>query len=170
VQLIEFGALSEPMRSELEGDEEDPFEMARSPLQWRPKDRHVGLRAADGRLVASAGCVLSELELEDGSALTVVGVGGVIVARAFRGQGLGDRIIAEVVRLADRLGPPMAMLFCRRDRADLYARHGFIEIAGPVFAEQPSGLVEVSLVAMARPLRLGATVPSGRVTVRGLPF
>jgi predicted GNAT family N-acyltransferase len=170
MEVIEFSRLSDAHRAELEGDEVDPFEMAGSPLRWRSKERHVGLREPDGRLVATAGCVLAEVETGDGGVVPVVGIGGVIVAAPFRGRGLGDRIITEVLELAKRLGPSIAMLFCRRDRAGLYARHDFIEIAEPVFAEQPEGVAEMPVVAMWRPLRSGATLPPGRVTVRGLPF
>lgn len=170
MEVIEFGRLSESQRDELEGDEEDPFEAGDSSLRWREKERHVGLRDHDGRLVAAAGVVTAELETEAGDRVPVAGIGGVIVAAPFRGQGLGARIIAEVVELAGRSEGSIAMLFCHPDRAGLYARHGFVEISAPVFAEQPDGMAEMPPVAMWRPLRAGATLPSGRLSVRGLPF
>lgn len=68
MEVIEFGDLSEVQRAELEGDEDDPFEAARNDLDsWRAKDRHVGLLGADGRLRASTGMVLAEIQVDGGS-------------------------------------------------------------------------------------------------------
>ncbi len=170
MEVIEFGRLSDALVAELEGDEVDPFQMAGSPLRWRDKDRHVGIRESGGRLVAAAGLVPAEVETADGAVVAVVGLGGVIVAAPFRGRGLGDRVITAALELANRLGPAIAMLFCRRDRVGLYARYDFFEIAAPVFAEQPTRVVEMPVPAMWRPLRTGATLAPGAVTVRGLPF
>jgi hypothetical protein len=68
------------------------------------------------------------------------------------------------------MGPDVALLFCHRDRAGLYARHRFVEIPPPVLAEQPAGPIEMPLVAMWRALRPGAVLPPGPVVLRGLPF
>jgi hypothetical protein len=62
------------------------------------------------------------------------------------------------------------MLFCRPDRAELYRRHGFDEVPGPVLVDQPDGVVEMPPVTMWRPLRSGASLLDGPVKVHGLPF
>jgi predicted GNAT family N-acyltransferase len=170
MDVVEFGPLNETKRRELEGDELDPFDAAGTPLHWRPKERHVALREADGNLVASAGLVLAEVQVGEAAPMSVVGIGGVIVAARYRGQGLGQRIIVEALDRAATMGPTVAMLFCHRDRAGLYARQGFQEIAEPVLVEQPDGWAEMPMVSMWRTLHEGASLPPGPITVHGLPF
>jgi predicted GNAT family N-acyltransferase len=170
VDVVEFGRLGDAQRAELEGDETDPFDERGTTLQWRPKDRHVALRSADGHLVASAGLVLVEMSIDDGEHVPVVGIGGVIVAAAHRGRGLARRVIHEALRLAATLGPEFALLFCHRDRVGLYVRHGFVEVQQPVLVAQPDGYVPVPEVTMWRAIRDGTTVPVGRVTVHSFPF
>ncbi len=170
VDVVEFGALSAAQRAELEGDEEDPFDADGSELCWRGKDRHVGLQDQDGRLVASAGFVLAEIEVAGGPPTPVVGIGGVIVAAPYRGQGLANRIIGEALRHASTLGPAIAILFCHRNRAGLYHRHQFTEIPPPVTVEQPDGCFEMPQVAMWRAIRAGCSLPCGKVKLLGLPF
>jgi predicted N-acetyltransferase YhbS len=170
LELVEFGRLSDSQRAELEGDEVDPFGAAGNTLQWRLKDQHVALKGNDGRLIASTGLVLAEVEVGEGATLPVVGIGGVFVAAAHRGQGLSTRVIGEALERAATLGPDVAMLFCHRDRVGLYLRHGFVEIAPPVLVGQPAGPVEIPMVAMWRPLHDGVALPEGRVSLRGLPF
>lgn len=170
MELIEFGSLSEERYAELVGDEQDPWDAGDSKLEWRPKDRHVALRDADGRLVAAAGLLVATARFGDHQPIDVVGIGGVIVAAPHRGEGLGNRVISEALDRASGLGPRIAMLFCWPDRADLYRRHGFAEVPGPVLVEQPDGVVEISMVTMWRSLEQGATLPSGRMRLDGLPF
>ena len=168
--MVEFGRLTEDIRAELEGNEKDPFDAAGNTLQWRPKDRHIALRGGDGRLVASAGLVLAEIQVGDGPPIAVVGIGGVLVSQAHRGAGLGRRVIVEVLARAATLGPELALLFCHRNRAGLYERHDFMEAPTPVLVEQPEGRVELPMVTMWRPLRDGAELPAGRLVLLGLPF
>jgi predicted GNAT family N-acyltransferase len=170
VELIEFGRLSEEQYAELAGDEEDPWGAGGNDLQWLPKDRHVALRGEDGRLLAAAGLVLSNVQFGDQLPIPVVGIGGVIVAAPYRGQGFGWQVISEAVGRAHEMGPEIALLFCRPDRAELYRRHCFAEVSGPVLVEQPDGAVEMPLVTMWRPLKRGARLPGGTVKVHGLPF
>jgi predicted N-acetyltransferase YhbS len=172
VEVVEFGSLSSEQRAELEGEETDPFDMRRvaTELRWRAKDRHVALRACDGPLLASVGLLLTKVQVGDGPPLPAVGIGGVIVVARCRGRGLGDRVIAEALDRAATLGPGLAILFCHRDRAGLYARHGFAEIGPPVLVEQPGGLVELPQVSMWRAIREDMALPAGRTVVLGFPF
>jgi predicted GNAT family N-acyltransferase len=170
LELIEFGPLSDSQRDELEAGEEDPFDAAGNTLSWRPKERHVALRQADGRLVASTGFVLAELQSGDDPPRPFVGIGGVFVTRDCRGQGLGDRIIDEALAHAADLGPEIALLFCHEDRSRLYQRHGFTALTGEVRVRQPDGLSTIPQVAMWRPLHEGATLGDGPLTVNSLPF
>jgi predicted GNAT family N-acyltransferase len=170
MEVVEVGRLSDSEWAELQGDEVDPFDAARNSLQWGSKDRHVALRRPDGRFVATAGLVVAEVHVDGSAVIPVVGIGGVIVAAPCRGQGLGDRIVVEALRIAATLGPGIAMLFCYRDRAGLYARHRFVEIVAPVFVYQPAGLVEMTMVSMWRALREGERLPPGEVVLNSLPF
>ena len=83
VELIEFGRLSEEQYAELVGDEADPWGVGdHVDLEWRPKERHVGLRDDDGQLLAAAGLVVVEVGFGAQPAIPVVGLGGVIVTAA----------------------------------------------------------------------------------------
>lgn len=130
----------------------------------------MALRRADGRLIASAGLVLGELQVEDRPPMQFVGLGGVFVTAACRGRGLGKLIVGEALRRAGTMGPELALLFCHRDRIGLYEQHGFAEIDPPVLVQQPDGYAEVPLIAMWRALSDDAALPAGRVAVHSLPF
>lgn len=172
VELIEFGRLTDAQYAALVGDEDDPWNAAEFSLEWRPKDHHIAVRDDDGRLLAAAGLVVVEVRFGAQPPIPVVGVGGVIVTASHRRRGFGQRVISEALRRAEAMGPDIAMLFCRADTAGLYRRHGFAEVSGPVFVDQPDGIVEISGagVAMWRPLRAGARLPDGIVKVNSLPF
>jgi GNAT superfamily N-acetyltransferase len=170
VELVELGALTEQDWAALNDGEHEPFGPVGARLAWRPKDRHVGLRAPDGRLVAVAGAAVAAIEIEGAQGFEVVGVGSVIVTRSLRGRGLMSRLFEPLMALAEGLGPDRAMLFCRPELVALYRRRGFNEIEAPVWVDQPGGRIEMPLAAMWRPLRAGAEWPPGRVDVRGLPF
>jgi GNAT superfamily N-acetyltransferase len=170
VDVVEFGRLSDGQRAELRAGEEDPFDAAGNRLHWRPKDRHVALRRADGTLIASAGLVLGDLQVENRPPMRFVGLGGVFVTAACRGQGLGKRIIREALRRAGAMGPDVVLLFCHRDRTGLYEQHGFVEIEPPILIQQPDGYAEMPLAAMWRALGDDVALPPGRVAVHSLPF
>jgi predicted GNAT family N-acyltransferase len=170
LEVVAFGRLSESQRTELEAGEEDPFDAGGTTLAFRGKDRHVALREAGGRLVASTGFVVAELSIDKRPPLPFVGIGGVFVTAERRGEGLGNRILVEALRFARTLGPELALLFCHRDRSGLYLRHGFTEVEPPVLVEQPGGNAEIPLVTMWRSLTDGALPAPGRLTVHTRPF
>jgi predicted N-acetyltransferase YhbS len=168
MEIVEFGPLSDEQRAQLEGDEVDPFDAAGVQLAFRRKDRHVGLREG-GRLVASTG--LLEVEAQAGAErFAVVGIGGVIVAAEHRGRGLGRRVVEAALGRARGLGPRFAILFCHADRAGLYERLGFSELAPPVLVAQPDGFAEIAQRTMWLALAPGAAWPPGAIVVHSLPF
>lgn len=170
MELVEFGPLTEELRVELEDDEEDPWDAAGlPPMTWRSKERHVGLRDDSGRLIASAGLLLVEVEVGD-ERFPVVGVGSVIVNAAHRGHGHSLPVIEAALELAATLGPPIALLFCRTDRMGLYLRFGFEDVASEVLVEHDGGHLAMPMHTMWRALRPGATWPDGRVVVHSRPF
>jgi predicted GNAT family N-acyltransferase len=171
LERVELGPLTESDWEELQAGEHEPFGPVGAKLAWRPKDRHIGLRDPGGRLVAVAGAVLADVEVESVGAFQVVGLGSLIVTRAARGTGLMSEVVDPLLRLAEGMGPERGMIFCRPELVALYARIGFIEITAPVWADQPPGRIEMPLSSMWRPLRDGVPAwPAGRVDVRGEPF
>jgi predicted GNAT family N-acyltransferase len=170
LEPVELGRLTEQDWTDLVEGEHEPFGPMGAGLEWRPKDRHVALRARDGRLVAVAGAVVAAVAVADEHRLEVVGIGSVMVKRSLRGQGLMSRLVAPLQRLAQGMGPDRAMLFCRPGLVELYRSLGYAEIAAPVWADQPQGRIEMPQVAMWQALHTGAEWPPGRVDVCGLPF
>jgi predicted N-acetyltransferase YhbS len=170
MELVEFGVLTDELRAELEGDETDPWDAARvPPMQWRSKERHVGLREDGGPLIANAGLIVVEVEV-GGARFPVVGVGGVIVNREHRGRGLSLRVVEAAVAKAATLGPDFAVLFCHEDRTGLYRRFGFEGVGGEVLVDDDGGQIVMAMQTMWRALSSGARWPEGRVVVHSLPF
>jgi predicted N-acetyltransferase YhbS len=169
VEVVEFGRLSATQREELYGREDDPFEVGHVTLQFRPKERHVGLQDERGRLVASAGLVLAEVEAGH-RRFPVVGLGSVLVTATHRGRGLGREVVEAALTVATTLGPEFMMLFCLPDRVGFYRLLGFSEIEDVVQVRQPAGYAPMPLATMWRALREGARWPEGQVVLRTLPF
>ncbi|HEY6478316.1 MAG TPA: GNAT family N-acetyltransferase [Polyangia bacterium] len=168
MEVIEFGELTEHQRSALEGDEVDPFDAAKVTLRFRGKERHVAL-SDNGVLIASAGLTTATVVVGEDS-FDVVGLGGVFVRADRRGQGLGRGVVEEALARAATIGPAFVVLFCHDDRAGLYERLGFSEIASPVEVEQPDGFAAAEQMMMWRALDSGSHWPGGPVTLHGLPF
>ena len=169
MEIIEFGQLTHRQRAELEGNEDDPFDAAGAALVYQGKDRHVGLRDDAGRLVASTGMLVVDVEVQD-RRFPVVGVGGVIVNARYRGRGLARQVVEAALTRAQSPGPAFALLFCHEDRAGLYRKLGFLDVVSAVVVKQPDGFKAMPDRTMWHSLRPDATWPSGEVTVHGLPY
>ncbi len=169
MEIVEFGRLTRQQRIDLEGDEDDPFDAAGAQLEYRAKHRHVALKNDLGRLVASTGIVVVEVEVGE-QTLDVVGLGGVIVNARHRGRGYARQVLQASLARAQTLGPRFAMLFCHRDRAGLYRRLGFAQIHSTVLVRQPGGYQQMTQQTMWRALTAGDHWPSGRVIVHSQPF
>ena len=169
MELFEFAWLTEEQRAELEGEEEDPWDGAGIGLEWRPKERHVGLRDDSGRLIANAGLLVAEVEV-GGRRFPVVGLGGVIVNADHRGRGLSLRVVQAALERATGLGPEFMLLFCHENRSGLYRRFGFEEVGAEVLVEHDGGHVVMPMRTMWRALLSQARWPAGRVVLLGLPF
>ncbi|MBE2318099.1 GNAT family N-acetyltransferase [Solirubrobacter sp. CPCC 204708] len=167
MQLVELpGDHSEAERAQLADGEEDVYELADLVLPpGRSKDRRFALRDDDGRLVASAGILTARVAVEQ-RAFPVVGIGGVIVTRSRRGQGLFRRVMEPALAAARREGPDFALLFCLRKNAFLYEKLGFATLPHPVTS---TGIV-IPLDTMWLALRPGAQWPPGPVTLLGPMF
>jgi predicted N-acetyltransferase YhbS len=150
--------------------EEQPWGPAGEGLKWAEKERHVGVRDAHGRLLATAGATRVRVRVGGSEELDVVGIGGLFVTHSMRGRGLLHPLARAVLQIAREMGPEHAMLFCRPELVPVYARLGFELIGARVLAEQPAGAVVVPLEAMHLTLAPGAVWPEGEVHVLGLPF
>jgi predicted GNAT family N-acyltransferase len=169
VELVELGPLTAETRAELEGGEVDPFDVQGLALEFRKKERHVALRDPEGRLVASTGMVLADVEIAHERA-QVVGLGGVLVNHRYRGRGFGRGIVQTALTRAQTMGPDFALLFCLTDRVGFYERLGFSRVPPPVSVEQPTGVTEMPLHTMWYPLAESAIWPAGPTRLCGLPF
>ncbi len=169
MQIVEFGRLTEAQKREIEGDEEDPFDSAGISLRYRPKDWHLAMQDERGRLVASAGLLVVDVEV-GGRRFPVVGLGGVIVNVHHRGRGLAREVVQAALGKARTLGPAFALLFCHENRAGLYRKLAFASVAAGVSVEQPGGYVHMPQRTMWRGLHPEARWPEGDLLVRSLPF
>jgi predicted N-acetyltransferase YhbS len=150
--------------------EPHPFGSVGEDLHWCEKTHSVSIRDDAGRPLAAGGLAVAEVEVAAAPAFTVAGIGGVIVTRSMRGRGLARTVVERLLEIAPTLGPERAMLFCLERNEPLYAKFGFLPVADPVRADQPTGPVEVPMGAMWKPLAAGADWPPGPVRVRGEPF
>jgi predicted GNAT family N-acyltransferase len=170
MQLVELDRFAEPHWDELIAGEHEPFGAIGENLVWRDKTRNIGVREDHGRLVAAGGLVLAEVQVGEELPFRVAGLGGVIVTRSARGRGLARLLVQGLLDVAGELDAGRAMLFCRAPLMLLYGKFGFSTIESPVWADQPTGRIEMPLPAMWKALRNDASWPPGRVELRGEPF
>lgn len=157
--------LTDAEHAEVLGGEEDPFELAGLPLPEGRRKEHYFVLRDQGRIVAAAGLLTTTVQVAD-TTFPVVGIGGVIVTRSHRGQGLFRSLMEPTLRAAERLGPDFALLFCLRKNAPLYAKLGFQTIAAPVSAAGTA----IPIDSMWRPLTPRAQWPEGPAAVLGPMF
>ncbi|HEY1990775.1 MAG TPA: GNAT family N-acetyltransferase [Acidimicrobiales bacterium] len=149
--------------------EADPFATADLDIEWREKTGHVGL-TDKGRLIGHAGWVAIQVATPAGQSTDVVGLGGVMLHRDFRGRGAGRQVVlAAMARMAE-LGGSIGMLFCLPQRLRFYQDLGWFRIDQAVTADQPTGSILMPMVTCWTPLVEGATLPATDLHVQGLPF
>jgi predicted N-acetyltransferase YhbS len=142
--------------------EVDPFDVGDDRTEWRGKEFHTVLYDGE-RAIAHVGLTLADVEI-GAERFTVVGVGGVVVNRSYRGQGRLRPLMDAA--LARGLGPERAMLFALAKNQPIYERFGFARIDARVSA----GGQDMSGQAMWKPLRGGVAWPGGPVNLPQLPF
>jgi predicted N-acetyltransferase YhbS len=169
--LSEMENLSSRDWDELVAGEHQPFGGVGEGMTWRSKDRYVGVRGEDERLLAAAGVVRADVRVGDREPFPVAGIGGVIVTRCERGRGLGRAVIEGAIEIARRMELERAMLFCLTRNVALYERFGFYALAQRARASEARGVIVVPMTAMWAPLRDGVGWPAGEpVEVLGEPF
>ncbi|HET9124605.1 MAG TPA: GNAT family N-acetyltransferase, partial [Solirubrobacteraceae bacterium] len=132
-EIVEFGRLSMRDWAQLIEGEHQPFGAICAGFAFRPKDHHVGIRDADGRLLAAAGWSLVDIEIAGAGALQVVGVGALIVRQDLRGRGLAEPIMDRVRERIRRTPGAYRMLLCEPHLEPLYARRGYRPVEDPVW-------------------------------------
>jgi predicted N-acetyltransferase YhbS len=170
MRLVELDRLAERDWEELVAGEHEPFGDIGEQLVWRDKTRNVGVRDDNGRLLAAGGLVLAEVRVGRQSPFEVVGIGGVIVTRTARGRGIARLLVQRLLELAGDTGVQRAVLFCLPGLTSLYSKFGFALIESEVWADQPTGRIEMPLSAMWRAFSSDASWPTGRVELMGEPF
>jgi|SRR5579875_307657 len=170
MELVEFGELEFADWAGLTRHDPAPFGPAAVGLEYRPKDRHVGVRDEEGRLVAVVGATVAQVTVDGQDPFDVVGIGGLIVHRDFRGLGLSQRVTNRIREVTTEWGPSLAMIFCESHVLDLHLRRGYRPITEPVWVDQPAGPVVMPMHAAWRPFRPAEWPSGGPVRLHGLPF
>jgi GNAT superfamily N-acetyltransferase len=169
VELIDLPDFGPDDFAKMVDGEADPFATADLDIEWREKTGHVGL-TDKGRLIGHAGWVAIQVATPAGQSTDVVGLGGVMLHRDFRGRGAGRQVVlAAMARMAE-LGGSIGMLFCLPQRLRFYQDLGWFRIDQAVTADQPTGSILMPMVTCWTPLVEGATLPATDLHVQGLPF
>jgi predicted N-acetyltransferase YhbS len=169
VEVVELNTFGPDEYGQIVDGEKDPYGTDHLGMDWREKSGHVAL-VEEGRIIAHAGWVPADIGAATGERFQVVGLGGVMVHRDHRGDGLGQQLVAAAMERMARLGLSVGMLFCRTERVPFYERLGWYPRDQRVTADQPSGPVEVPLVTCWTPLLDGGSLPDSALHVEGLPF
>jgi predicted N-acetyltransferase YhbS len=166
IDLPDFGLHDE---AQIVDGEADPYGTDHLGIVWREKSGHVGLTEGD-RLIGHAAWVPIQVQGTTGQIVDVLGLGGVMVHRDFRGKGAGRQVVLGAMKRMVELGGPIGMLFCRSQRLSFYERIGWFQIDTAVTADQPTGTITMPLVTCWTPLVEGALPPATNLHIEGLPF
>ncbi len=169
MELIDLPGFGPDDFARIVDGETDPFATADLGIVWREKTGHVGLTDA-GRLIGHAAWVPAGVETTTGQTIDVLGLGGVILHRDYRGHGAGRQVVLGAMTKMAELGGTLGMLFCLPARLRFYEGMGWLPIDQAVSADQSTGSIVVPMVACWTPLVDGASLPATDLHVRGLPF
>jgi predicted N-acetyltransferase YhbS len=169
MKLIDLPDFGLDDQEQIVDGEADPYDSDHLGIVWRDKSGHVGLTEED-RLIAHAGWVPIQVQGTTGQVVDVLGLGGVMVHRDFRGKGAGRQVVLGAMTRMVEVGGSIGMLFCGSHRLSFYERIGWFQIDKTVTADQPTGLITMPLVTCWTPLIDGAIPPATNLHIEGLPF
>jgi GNAT superfamily N-acetyltransferase len=144
-------------------------------MAWRnvvsaPADRRVVLIDHAGDIIAAAGLIF-RTGSQDGGAVRIGGIGGVMVSPERQRQGLG-RTIMQAADEELRSDPKLqfGLLFCEPHNTVFYEAMGWSRFGGDIRVEQPGGSIVYDIMqGMTLPLAAGAP-RSATIDLRGLPW
>ncbi len=169
VELVDLPDFGPGDFAQIVGGERDPFGTEDLAVEWGPKTDHVGLQD-DDRLIGHAGWVQAAMKVATGQTIQVLGLGGVMLHRDYRGHGVGRVLVEGAMRRMARQGATIAVLFCRPDRIRFYGDLGWRPVADRVTVGQPGGPLVMPLRTCWLPLADAAILPPGDLEFPGLPF
>jgi len=169
VELIDLPDFGPDDYGRIVDGETDPFATEDSGIEWREKSGHVGLTDR-GRLIGHAGWVPVQVETTPGQTVDVLGLGGVILHRDYRGKGAGRQVVLGAMARMAEAGGSIGLLFCLPRRLRFYQDMGWFRIDQVVTADQPTGSITMAMVTCWTPLAAGAILPTSDLHVQGLPF
>jgi predicted N-acetyltransferase YhbS len=149
--------------------ETDPFATADLDVTWKAKTGHVGLTDA-GRVIGHAGWVPVRVETATGETIDVLGLGGVILHRDYRGSAAGRQVVLGAMSRMAEQGGSIGLLFCLPQRVRFYRDMGWFPVDHTVTADQSTGTITMPMVTAWTPLVEGATLPATDLHIQGLPF
>jgi len=170
MQVVELGRLSLRDWAELVGSEPEPFGGTCARFEFRPKDHHVGLRDADGTLVAAGGWTIVHVEIDGHGGFDVIGLGALIVRHGRRGGGLARPIMERLRERATAPGITRRLVLCEPHLEPLYERWGYRPVPDPVWVGQRAGPVRWPLRTLWRSDSPAVGWPPGVVRIEGFPF
>jgi predicted N-acetyltransferase YhbS len=170
LQIVELGRLSMRDWAQLVEGEHEPFGGTCAGFEFHAKDHHIGIRDAEGALIAAGGWSRLEVDVDGHGRFEVIGVGALIVRHDRRGSGLATPIMQRIRERTAQTGIALRLLLCEPHLVELYARRDYRLIEDPVWVQQPSGPVRWPLCAMWRAAEPSATWPAGVVRIQGRPF
>jgi GNAT superfamily N-acetyltransferase len=131
----------------------------------RHQDR-VALAFVGEELVGQAAFLTRTITV-GGTAIRVVGLGGVATEPAKRGRGIGGRLVAEAIAHAQRGEQhDFGFLQCPPDIIGFYESIGWQQVDAPVFERNGHAREAVPYPAMVRSLAK-TTWPDGEIHLRG---
>ena len=169
VELVDLPRFGPDEYAQIVDGELDPFGTEHLAIEWGPKTDHVGLKD-DDRLIGHAGWVRADMKVATGKPIEVLGLGGVMLHRGYRGRGVGRVLVEGAMQQMEGQGTTIAILFCRPERMRFYGDLGWHPLVDSVTVGQPGGPIVMPLRTCWLALADGAIVPSGDLEFPGLPF
>jgi len=135
---------------------------------WRTSDYYVLLHS-DGQLAGRLGVLDTKVSV-GGQIIRVGGIGGVATKPEFRHRGVASAMLARAAEfMKNDLGLEFGFLLCRHEVSAVYAKMGWIRVAGPTTFTRAGVTATYSNDTMI--LQLAKRVwPSGKIDMLGLPW
>jgi GNAT superfamily N-acetyltransferase len=136
--------------------------------EWAPCNAHVIARA--NQAIVGHADLTVRVGLLGNKEVRLVGVGTVMTAPAYRGQGIAARVLDVAERhLFEAFHADYGVLFCSDGIVPFYARRGWRVVHSPVTVEQPGRRLIWPATTMALP-RPGHPWHDAPLDIRGYPW